>query len=391
MKKKTIQITVLFLLILGAVVSFLYIKAAKQIPEASDFILGVNEVKQLGMKGEFANESQKAEYLKAVSNLMEQAEAFSGEQYTKQLRKAVLTMALLCCLFLFLLFFYVYQNMIKPFSVLEQYAGELAKGNLEVSLPYERTNYFGEFTWAFDHMRKELVRARECEKKAIENNKTVIATLSHDIKTPIASIRAYAEGLQANMDSGTERRNRYISVIMKKCDEVIKLTNDMFLHSLADLEKLEMEKEEILLKPFLLDFVKEMNVDREDICIIDQADDVRIEGDKKRLLQVFENIVGNSRKYAKRKKDGTEGKIEISVTVNNGESIISFRDYGPGVLDSDMPFLFEKFYRGKNTAGEEGAGLGLYIVKYIIEQMDGRIEAANLEDGFLVTLFLKIS
>ena len=82
-------------------------------------------------------------------------------------------------------------------------------------------------------MRKEITKARSCEREAIENNKTVIATLSHDIKTPIASIRAYAEGLEANLDSTYEKRMKYLSILMRKCDEVSKLTNDLFLHSLG--------------------------------------------------------------------------------------------------------------------------------------------------------------
>ncbi|MCM1160988.1 MAG: HAMP domain-containing histidine kinase [Roseburia sp.] len=192
--------------------------------------------------------------------------------------------------------------------MLENYAGEIAKGNLDISLPYERTNYFGEFTWAFDHMRGEIIRARACEKEAIENNKTVIAILSHDIKTPIASIRAYAEGLEANMDAGTERRQRYISVIMKKCDEVTKLTNDMFIHSLADLEKLKLNVETIWLKPIVMEFVKEMNGDKEDIHIIGEIPDICIEGDRRRLIQVFGNIIGNSRKYAEKGNSRKAGK-----------------------------------------------------------------------------------
>ena len=96
---------------------------------------------------------------------------------------------------------YVYFAILRPFEKMKAFAGKIARGDFEDSLRYERSNYFGEFTWAFDSMRTEIIKARACEKEAIENNKTVIATLSHDIKTPIASIRAYTEGLEANMDT----------------------------------------------------------------------------------------------------------------------------------------------------------------------------------------------
>ncbi len=396
MKKKIIWITILFLFLYIGGAAFLCNSIIDQESEEDYANVQVNEVKQLGLAGEFADEKAKEAFSEAADSLMETVEALSQEGYHIQIRKVVLGMTVLCCLFLLLIFLYVYFKIIRPFSVLENYAGEIAKGNLDISLPYERTNYFGEFTWAFDHMRGEIRKARACEKEAIENNKTVIATLSHDIKTPIASIRAYAEGLEANMDSGTERRQRYISVIMKKCDEVTKLTNDMFLHSLADLEKLKLDVETIWLKPVMMEFVKEMNGDKGDIHIMGEIPDICIEGDRKRLIQVFGNIIGNSRKYAGKGKSRQAGSIEVSVKEQdaggkNREAVICFEDYGPGIPDEDMPFIFEKFYRGKNAGTEEGAGLGLYIVKYIMEQMDGSVEAANTGEGLSVSLHLKIS
>lgn len=396
MKKKIIQITVLFLIAFMGLTAFFYGEIVNQKTDKGKLRVQANEVKQLGLAGEFPDDKAKKEFLQAADALLETAGSFSEEGYQTQTKKIVFAMTLFCCFFLLFIFSYVYFKIIKPFSKLESYAGEIAKGNLDVSLNYERTNYFGEFTWAFDHMRREIIKAKACEKEAIENNKTVIATLSHDIKTPIASIGAYAEGLQANMDSDAERRNRYISVIMKKCDEVTKLTNDMFFHSLADLDKLKLERMSISLKPLLTDFIKEMNGDKGDIHLIGDIPDILIEGDRKRLIQVFGNIIGNSRKYGLDKTNKAAGKIEISVEKKeikgkDREAVIDFKDYGSGVCDEDMPFLFDKFYRGKNAGEEEGAGLGLYIVKYIMEQMNGSVEAANCRDGFLITLHVRIT
>ena len=88
-----------------------------------------------------------------------------------------------------LIFGFIYLVLLKPFDELEEYADEIAKGNLDKEFRYRRVNIFGKFTWAFDHMRTSIISARRNEQSAIENNKTVIATLSHDIKTPVASIR----------------------------------------------------------------------------------------------------------------------------------------------------------------------------------------------------------
>lgn len=290
----------------------------------------------------------------------------------------------LTIIFLFVVFGYTYFQIIHPFVKLNEYAGELAKGNFDVMLKYERTNYFGAFTWAFDHMRREITKARACEKEAIDNNKTVIATLSHDIKTPIASIRAYAEGLDANLDSNVERRRRYISVIMNKCDEVTKLTNDLFLHSLADLDKLKMNLEPTNISEVIAKTVEEMSIDKKDIVIKDDIIDSMVLLDRKRFVQVLENLVNNSRKYA------SGSKIEISTRLENKEYIISVRDFGNGIPDEDLPFIFEKFYRGKNVQNEQGSGLGLYIVKYIMEQMEGNVTLQNTEKGLDVILNIPI-
>lgn len=88
-------------------------------------------------------------------------------------------------MFLLIVSLYIYFAVLRPFDKLKGFAENIAQGNFDVPLKYERSNYFGKFTWAFDSMRNEITKSRQCEKEAVENNKTVIATLSHDIKTPI--------------------------------------------------------------------------------------------------------------------------------------------------------------------------------------------------------------
>lgn len=290
-------------------------------------------------------------------------------------------------IFLFLmisLLGYIYYAIIKPFERMEEYAGEVAKGNLDLKLNYERNNLFGEFTWAFDRMRREIIKARTCEKEAIENNKTVIATLSHDIKTPIASIRAYTEGLQANLASNPLKRQKYIDIIIKKCDEVTALTNDIFLHSLADLGKLKMNLVEVSIKPIIIEYLNGLLCDKDNVFINDDIPDANLLIDTKRFEQVLENIINNSLKYAK------DSKIEIKVEKSLKDYIIIIRDYGKGISDEDMPFIFEKFYRGKNVGKEQGAGLGLYIVKYIMEQFNGNVYINSFKDGLEVRLIIPL-
>lgn len=315
----------------------------------------------------------------------------------------IITMYIVSLMLVLLIFLVIYVLILRPFQKLESFAGDIATGNLDKELKYERVNMFGEFTWAFDHMRREIKKARQCEQEAIENNKTVIATLSHDIKTPIASIRAYSEALSDNMDSTPERRNRYIDVITKKCDEVTKITNDMFIHSLHDLDKLVIKKEPVKLHEVINETVQSMIGGRSDI-ILGQVKECELKaGDAGRIAQVIENIINNARKYA-------PGNIHISTDILNSEGVsvesvdgealsgneangleyvISIKDEGKGIPAENMPFIFNKFYRGNNTGDEPGAGLGLFIVKYIMEQMDGRVNLVN-DGGLKCEIVFKI-
>ena len=269
---------------------------------------------------------------------------------------------------------YTYVAVLRPFEKMKDYAAEIAKGNFDLPLDYARSNYFGQFTWAFDSMRREITKARANEREAVENNKTVIATLSHDIKTPIASIRAYAEGLEARMDSSPERRARYLSVIMRKCDEVARLTDDLFLHSLSDLDKLKINAEPLEICSFVGEAIEELAAQQDDIFFIPPSFSAYVNADRNRLLQIIENLVNNARKYAK-------SRIDVSLSRENGTVCLKIRDYGGGIPDEDMPFIFDKFYRGKNRGSEQGSGLGLYIVRYLAEKMGGCVTLRNHTSG----------
>ena len=203
--------------------------------EKEEQIIATNEIEKL---------LEMAEYDQASLKTTELQQQIRGDDKIRNTNYQIFWLCGICLVFLFIVFGFVYVSILRPFDKLQIFAETIAQGNFDVPLNYERTNYFGQFTWAFDCMRKEITKARSCEREAIENNKTVIATLSHDIKTPIASIRAYAEGLEANLDSTLERREKYLRVLMRKCDEVSKLTNDLFLHSLSDLDKLKINLEE---------------------------------------------------------------------------------------------------------------------------------------------------
>lgn len=374
MKGRLISAAALFsaLIIIAAVILFFSERQTYSQDSKSEQLVAVNEIEQLAKMGEYEKIPEKTAAL---------SESIRSSQIVSHVNIGIFVMCGICIVFCAVIFSYVYFAILRPFEKMKSFAEKISQGNFDIPLDYERSNYFGEFTWAFDSMRREITKARSCEREAIENNKTVIATLSHDIKTPIASIRAYAEGLEANLDGTPEKREKYLGVIMKKCDEVSRLTNDLFLHSLSDLDKLKMSPETFELCGFIQNAVGEIAAEHNDVNFRNPDFTAAVKADKNRLMQITENIINNARKYAK-----TE--IEVFITLSDGNVLIHFRDYGKGIPDEDMPFIFHKFYRGKNCGNEQGSGLGLYIVKYITEQMNGKILLHNHNDGLEAIVIL---
>ena len=377
MKNKLLLITAGFgvVIILVTCLFYFQVPTVSNQSNNSQQIVDLNEISRLVDSGDTAKAQEK---ISELEKSMRSAEVFT------QSNNQILLIGGVSLLFLVFVFLYFYFAVLRPFDKLQGFAENIAQGDFDVPLNYERSNYFGKFTWAFDSMRNEITKSRQCEKEAVENNKTVIATLSHDIKTPIASIRAYTEGLQANMDSTPEKREKYLSVIMRKCDEVSKLTNDLFLHSLSDLDKIKVNTESFELCSFVQKVVSEIAGEHNDVNFEKPDFTATVSVDKNRLTQIIENLINNSRKYAKT-------DIDIKLTLTDGDVNIHFTDYGKGIPDSDMPFIFDKFYRGKNVESEQGSGLGLYIVKYLAEKMGGKVLLHNHPESFeaIVTLPVK--
>lgn len=276
-----------------------------------------------------------------------------------------------------LLFIFFYVRFIRPFLSLQTFARQIAKGNLDFPLPMKKHQYFGAFTESFDLMREELKRAKESEYQANRSKKELVAELSHDIKTPIATIRATCEVLQVKEQNPDTRAK--VAVIDAKAGMVDALANNLFQASLEELEVLKVEPEE---EQSLC--IREMFEELKDYSDIRMNTDVPsclVWMDRLRLRQVIDNLVSNSWKYA-----GTPVTVSFHET---DESIgIRIRDEGKGVPEEELVLLGGKFYRGSNAKGKSGSGLGLYLAKLFMERMNGGIEFYQ-EGGFVVELSLK--
>ncbi len=262
---------------------------------------------------------------------------------------AVIAAMLLQCCICTGYFFYLRGAVIKPFEKMKSFAERIAGGNLDIPLEMDRQNLFGAFTESFDLMRSELRKARIAEAKANASKKELVAKLSHDIKTPIASIKAASE-VGAALSSDEKVRKNYEQII-RKADQINTLVTNLFSATLEELQELPVTPSE--LKSGELRTLLE-NADYLHRAVMPPVPDCLLFADKLRLQQVFDNLFANSYKYA-------DSKINVTVSIEDNYLTVCLEDYGGGVDQSELPLLKEKFKRGSNTTDLEGAGMGLYF------------------------------
>lgn len=276
-------------------------------------------------------------------------------------------------------FFYIYRTLLKPFQQLQNFAANVARGNLDIPLNMDKNNYFGAFTESFDLLREELYAARQREYESNRSKKELVATLSHDIKTPIASIKAVSELML--MQIKDEKLMKHVNTINSKAEQVNLLVTDMFHATLEELQQLKLtvteESSEVL-----VGMIENVNYDHQ--IDYNSMPPCIILTDSLRVQQVIDNIISNSYKYA-----GT--KISIKSQIIQDYLELHIQDFGHGISEDELPLLFNKYYRGNNVEGKNGSGLGLYISKYFMENMEGHINCFNRDDGFTVVLKIKLA
>ncbi len=263
---------------------------------------------------------------------------------------------------------------IRPFNKLSDFAASVSKGNLDVPLNMNRHNYFGAFTESFDRMREELKLAGEREAVANRSKQELVAELSHDIKTPVATIKATCEVMELKYTDPDIREK--IGIIKTRATSVEQLIDNMFRATLDDLEELKVnpaEESSLIIGDILKGLRFYGTVEQKD-----PVPECLIMVDRLRLEQVIDNIAVNSFKYA-----NTPLEVEYRSGKDNIRMILS--DRGPGATEEELPLITSKFYRGSAAEGsaKDGSGLGLYLASRFMEKMGGGLEVRNREGGGL--------
>jgi len=323
-----------------------------------------------------------------------------GNEETALKRNLIVLITLtfgLVLLMVYLLLGKVHTSILKPFGVMKAFAKKIADGDLEFRLPMDRGNYFGAFTESFDLMREELRKARQGEYQANISKKELVAELSHDIKTPVATIKAICELLEIKLATVkkedlpgstatttlTESLEK-IAVIDAKADIIDALISNLF-H--ATLEELEMLKVNVSEQPstVIIKMFKEMDHFGK-IRFKNDLAECLIFCDPLRLGQVIDNVLSNSYKYA-----NTDIDIWFDLDKTDKNLTIKIKDYGAGVEPDECPLVCEKFFRGSGETVQNtpGSGLGLYLARQFMAAMGGSIRCYN-EEGFTVELDIRV-
>ena len=276
-------------------------------------------------------------------------------------------------------FFYIHCTLIKPFRKLKRFAERIAGGNLDIPLEMDRHNLFGAFTESFDLIRSELKKAKMAEARANIAKKELVAKLSHDIKTPVASIKAASEVGAAL--TGEERSRENYEQIIRKADQINILITNLFSATLEELHELPVSPSD--LKSEELRALLE-NADYLHRAAIPGIPDCLLYADRLRLQQVFDNLFANSYKYA-------DTGIKLTIGTRNRYLTVCIEDYGGGIDEAELPLLKERFRRGSNAGNIEGAGLGLYISDYCMRKMQGKLTIERGEDGLKATVWIPFS
>jgi len=274
----------------------------------------------------------------------------------------------------------LYAAMVKPFRRIQRFAHNISLGILDESLPISKNNLFGLFTQSFDIMRESLQDARQKQHKAERQHKELIASLSHDIKTPVTSIRLIAELLQVSAGQDATEK---LKTIETKANQIDRLMNDMLHSALEELGELNVAPVSTD-SGILLSILK--NADHLSKIRLGHIPSCLVELDIVRMEQVIGNIITNSYKYA-----GTD--IDVSFTMHDEGLQIDISDYGKGIEPEEVELITTKFYRGSGAKAmqKEGEGLGLYVSKQLMEKMGGGIEVFNNDGGFTIRLWVKLS
>ena len=284
--------------------------------------------------------------------------------------------------FIIVLLLYIRKSIIKPFSTLSNLPYKLAKGNLTTPIKENKSRYFGKYIWGINMLRETLESSRKRELEHIKKEKTLLLSLSHDIKTPLSAIKLYSKAISKSVYS-VEKQREVAENINAKADEIEDFVDEIIRKSSSEFMTFEINKTDFYLSEVInkiSDYYTEklqlLNIDFK----IEPYSNCMISGDNDRLEEVLQNIIENAIKY------GNGREISICFSDEEDCRLITVSNSGCTLSDTELPHIFESFWRGSNVKTQQGNGLGLFICRQLMKGMNGDIFAEISDENMNVTL-----
>lgn len=281
-------------------------------------------------------------------------------------------------IFILIILLFLRNKLVIPFLALRDMPYELAKGRLNTEIEENKSRFFGNFVWGIsmlkDHLKDSQMKALKLEKE----KKMLLLSVSHDIKTPLNSIKLYAKALEEGIYDTEETITEAAGHIADLSGEIEDFVQEIVKSSSEEIISIEIENTEFYLKD-LVDQIREYYEPKCKLFMTDftigSYDNRLLKGSMDGAFEAVENIMENAFKYG----DGRS----IAITFYEEEycQVIKIKNTGQQVKAEEMPHLFDSFYRGSNAGSREGNGLGLYICGEIMRKMEGEIFALAQEDG----------
>lgn len=292
-----------------------------------------------------------------------------------------------------LLIFWIHRSVVMPLAQMQIATQNIKEGNLDYELSVEIDDELGQLCRDFEEMRIRLKDTAEETVKNDRRNKELISNISHDLKTPITTIKGYVEGIMDGVADTPEKMERYIRTIYNKANEMDKLIDELTLYSRIDSNRIPYNFRQISVKAYFDDCAEDLSIEmgNRDVGFLydnDVEGDVKFVVDEEQLKRVINNIISNAVKYMDK-----ERKEVILSIIDIGDYIqVNLTDNGKGIRKEELPRIFERFYRtdASRNSSTGGSGIGLAIAEKIIEEHGGRIWATSEESvGTTISFTIK--
>ena len=275
---------------------------------------------------------------------------------------------------------WIYKSMVTPLHHLKEATQNIKEGNLDFEMTVEGDDEIGQLCQDFEEMRKRLKESAEEKMRSDQQNKELISNISHDLKTPITVVKGYVEGIMEGVADTPEKQEKYIRTIYSKANDMERLINELTFYSKIDTNRIPYVFDKINVRNYFDDCVEEIGLDLEQrhvrLSYYNYADkDILVIADAEQIKRVINNIISNSIKYM----DKRSAMINIRV-LDVGDFIqVEIEDNGQGIDAKDLPYIFDRFFRtdASRNSSKGGSGIGLSIVKKIIEDHGGKIWATS--------------